>query len=56
VLGAILYFAKDFRRLIRNQMEQRWEQFDVAMVEGKTVGIVVTEIWESHCARVRPLE
>src|SRR5256885_16788799 len=36
VLGAILYFAKDFRRLIRNQMGPRWGQFDVATAEGKT--------------------
>ncbi len=56
VLGAILYFAKDFRRLIRNQMEQRWEQFDVAMAEGKTVGIVgYGDIGKAIAARVRPL-
>ncbi len=40
VLGAIWYFAKDFRRLVRNQMARRWEQFDVHMAAGKTVGIV----------------
>ena len=28
-LGVILYFAKDFRRMIRNQEAGRWEQFDV---------------------------
>ncbi len=39
-LAAILYFAKDLRRMIRNQMAGRWEQFDVNMVEGKTLGIV----------------
>jgi phosphoglycerate dehydrogenase-like enzyme len=39
-LGAILYFAKDFRRLVRNQMDGRWEQFDVDLVQGTTVGIV----------------
>ena len=39
-LGAILYFAKDFRRMVRNQMAGRWEQFDTTMVSGKTVGIV----------------
>ena len=56
VLGAILYFAKDFRRLLRNQMEQRWEQFDVAMAEGKTVGIVgYGDIGKAIAARVRPL-
>jgi phosphoglycerate dehydrogenase-like enzyme len=40
VLGAILYFAKDFRRLLRNQMAGRWEQFDVDIAQGKTLGIV----------------
>jgi phosphoglycerate dehydrogenase-like enzyme len=40
VLGAILYFAKDFRRLIRNQAAGVWEQFDVAEVSGQTGGIV----------------
>jgi len=39
-LGAILYFAKDFRRLIRNQMAGVWEPFDVAEVSGQTAGIV----------------
>jgi phosphoglycerate dehydrogenase-like enzyme len=40
VLGAILYFAKDFRRLIRNQTARVWEQFDVAEVSGQAAGIV----------------
>ena len=40
VLGAVLYFAKDFRRLIRNQMAGKWEQFDVGEVSGQTAGIV----------------
>src|SRR6266567_1137456 len=39
-LAAILYFAKDFRRMIRNQMAGVWEQFDVTMVSGQTLGIV----------------
>jgi phosphoglycerate dehydrogenase-like enzyme len=39
-LAAILYFAKDFRRMIRNQSVGRWEPFDVQVVAGKTVGIV----------------
>ena len=39
-IASILYFAKDFRRMIRNQMAEVWEQFDVTMVEGKTLGIV----------------
>ncbi|MFZ1939420.1 MAG: D-2-hydroxyacid dehydrogenase [Terracidiphilus sp.] len=39
-LAAILYFAKDFRRMLRNQMAGRWEQFDVEEIAGQTVGIV----------------
>src|SRR6266851_273137 len=39
-LGAILYFAKDFRRMIRNQMAGVWEPFDVLPIAGQTVGIV----------------
>ncbi len=39
-LGAILYFAKDFRRMIRNQMAGVWEAFDVEWASGQTVGII----------------
>ena len=39
-LAAILYFAKDFRRMLRNQEAGRWEQFDVDEISGQTVGIV----------------
>jgi phosphoglycerate dehydrogenase-like enzyme len=39
-LAAILYFAKDFRRMIRNQAAGVWEQFDVEEIAGQTVGIV----------------
>jgi phosphoglycerate dehydrogenase-like enzyme len=39
-LGAILYFAKDFRRMIRNQMAGVWEPFDITPVSGQTLGIV----------------
>jgi phosphoglycerate dehydrogenase-like enzyme len=38
--GAILYFAKQFRRMVRNQMAGVWEVFDILPVEGHTVGIV----------------
>lgn len=39
-LAAILYFAKDLRRMIRNQISGVWEQFEVTMVSGQTLGIV----------------
>jgi phosphoglycerate dehydrogenase-like enzyme len=39
-LAAILYFAKDFRRMIRNQVAGVWEPFHVSAIEGRTLGIV----------------
>jgi phosphoglycerate dehydrogenase-like enzyme len=39
-LAAILYFAKDFPRMLRNQRAERWEPFDVDEIAGQTVGIV----------------
>ena len=39
-LGAILYFAKDLRRMIANQEAARWEPFDIVEIAGQTVGIV----------------
>jgi phosphoglycerate dehydrogenase-like enzyme len=39
-LGAILYFAKDFRRMNRNQVAGRWEPFDIVEIAGETVGIL----------------
>lgn len=53
-LGAILYFAKDFRRMIRNQMASKWEAFDVMPVSGQTVGIVgYGDIGRAVAERVR---
>jgi phosphoglycerate dehydrogenase-like enzyme len=40
VLAAILYFAKDLRRMIRNQSAGNWQPFDVEEIRGQTVGIV----------------
>jgi phosphoglycerate dehydrogenase-like enzyme len=39
-LAMILYFAKDLRRMLRNQEAEHWEQFDVEEISGQTVGIV----------------
>ena len=56
-LAAILYFAKDFRRMIRNQVARAWEQFDVTMVSGKTLGIIgYGSIGRAIAARARALE
>ena len=55
-LAAILYFAKDFRRMIRNQMAGVWEAFDVLPVTGSTVGIVgYGDIGRAMAARARAL-
>jgi phosphoglycerate dehydrogenase-like enzyme len=56
VLAAILYFAKDFRRMIRNQQRGLWEQFNVLCVSGKVVGIIgYGDIGRAVAERVRPL-
>jgi phosphoglycerate dehydrogenase-like enzyme len=39
-LAAILYFAKDFPRMLRNQRAERWEPFDVDEISTQTVGII----------------
>jgi phosphoglycerate dehydrogenase-like enzyme len=55
-LGAILYFAKDFRRMIRNQMAGVWEAFDVLWAWGQTVGIIgYGDIGRAIAERVRAL-
>jgi phosphoglycerate dehydrogenase-like enzyme len=55
VVGAILYFAKDLRRMIRNQAAGAWEPFDIVEVRGQTVGIVgYGDIGRAVATRVRP--
>jgi phosphoglycerate dehydrogenase-like enzyme len=56
-LAAILYFAKDFRRMIRNQMTGQWEPFDITMISGRTLGIVgYGSIGRAIAARARALD
>src|SRR4051794_38445377 len=38
--AAVLFFAKDLRRMVRNQEAARWEQFDVEEIHGRTMGVV----------------
>lgn len=55
-LAAILYFAKDFRRMVRSQTAGVWEPFDIVEVSGQTVGIVgYGDIGRAVAARVRPI-
>jgi len=55
-LAAILYFAKDFRRMVRNQQAGAWKAFDVLPVSGQTVGIIgYGDIGRAIAARVRPM-
>jgi len=56
VLAAILYFAKDFRRMIRSQTAGVWDPFDITEISGKTVGIVgYGDIGRAIATRVRPM-
>jgi phosphoglycerate dehydrogenase-like enzyme len=53
-LAAIFYFAKDLRRMIRNQQSGLWEPFDVTLVSGQTLGIVgFGDIGRAVATRVR---
>src|ERR1051326_4001784 len=40
VVASMLFFAKDVRRLIRNQDAHRWEPYNVTRLEGQTVGVI----------------
>ncbi len=40
VAAAVLYFAKDLRRMARNQAAGKWSPFDIAAVRGTTLAIV----------------
>ena len=39
-IGAVLFFAKDFRRMVRSQMAGVWDQFDIVEIRGQTLGII----------------
>ena len=39
-LAMVLYFAKDFPRMLRNKAARQWEKLDVDEIDGQTVGIV----------------
>jgi phosphoglycerate dehydrogenase-like enzyme len=55
-LAAILYFAKDFRRMLRAQDSGTWAPFEVGMAAGHTVGIVgYGDIGRAVALRVRAM-
>ena len=39
-IGAALFFAKDFRRMVRSQQEGVWAPFHTAEIAGRTMGVV----------------
>lgn len=56
VVGAMLYFAKDFRRMMRSQQSGVWDPFDVGMIEGATLGIVgLGDIGRTIATRARAM-
>ncbi len=55
-LAMVLYFAKDFPRMIRSQRARRWEQFDVDAIAGQSAGIVgYGDIGRAVAARLRAM-
>jgi phosphoglycerate dehydrogenase-like enzyme len=57
VIGAVLFFAKDFRRMLRSQSAGVWDQFDTTEVTGQTLGIVgYGDIGRAIAKRAKALE
>jgi phosphoglycerate dehydrogenase-like enzyme len=55
-LAALLFFAKDLRRLVAQQSAGSWQPFDMERLEGRTVGIVgYGDIGRAVASRLRPL-
>ena len=55
-LAALLFFAKDLRRLVAQQAAGAWEPFDMERLEGRAVGIVgYGDIGRAVAAGLRPL-
>ena len=40
VIGAVLLFAKGFRRMARSQEAGVWDQFDTVQIAGQTMGVI----------------
>ena len=55
-LAALLFFAKDLRRLVAQQAAGAWAPYDMERLEGRTVGIVgYGDIGRAVASRLRPL-
>jgi phosphoglycerate dehydrogenase-like enzyme len=55
-IASMLFFAKDLRRMVRNQEAGRWEPFDIEEIHGRTMGIVgYGEIGRAAAERARAL-
>jgi phosphoglycerate dehydrogenase-like enzyme len=55
-LAALLFFAKDLRRLVAQQGSGAWQPFDMEMLLGRTVAIVgYGDIGRAVASRLRPL-
>ena len=39
-MGAVLFFAKGFRRMVRSQEAGVWDQFDTMAVAGQSLGVI----------------
>jgi phosphoglycerate dehydrogenase-like enzyme len=56
VIGAVFFFERDFRRLLRSQAAERWDQFEPGTVRGRTLGIVgYGDIGRAVAGLARPL-
>ncbi len=56
VTAAVLFFAKDLRRMLTSQQAGRWDPFDVEEVHGKVMGIVgYGDIGRACAAQARAL-
>jgi len=56
VIAAVLFFAKDLRRLVKSQEAGKWDPFPPGMVEGRWIGIVgYGDIGRAVTARARAL-
>jgi phosphoglycerate dehydrogenase-like enzyme len=56
VIAAILYFARDFRRMIRNQMAGFWDPYSIVEMNRQTLGIIgYGDIGQAVAQRARAL-